>query len=160
LKEAPQAIIPEYFIFPTDAFASSGNLVGASFGASRGGTMNIGNVGSYVQDTWKMGRRFTVTYGMRWEVNPAPSPTDGAVLSSWQSVDSPTTITLAPVGTSVYRTTYGNFAPRIGIAYSLDEHGGFVLRSGWGLFYDLGTGIAPILLEAAPNFAIGFTFGG
>ena len=160
LTEAPQAIFPQYFVFPTDAFASSGNLAGVAFTASRGGTMDIRNIDSYLQDTWKVAPRLTLTYGLRWEVNPAPSPSDGAVLSSWQNVESPATLTLAPVGTSVYGTTYGNVAPRVGAAYSLDKSGSFVLRGGWGLFYDLGTGIAPILLQATPNTALGFSFGG
>jgi len=160
LTEAPQAIVPQYFVIPTDAFASNGNLAGVAFTASRGGTMDIRNVDSYLQDTWKVAPRLTLTYGLRWEVNPAPSASDGAVLSSWQNVESPATLTLAPVGTKVYGTTYGNVAPRVGIAYSLDERGSFVLRGGWGLFYDLGTGIAPILLQATPNTALGFIFGG
>jgi hypothetical protein len=34
-------------------------------------------------------------------------------------LNKPATMTLAPRGTSLYETTYGNVAPRIGLAYQL-----------------------------------------
>jgi len=49
---------------------------------------------------------------------------------------------LAPRGTPLYETTYGNVAPRLGVAYQLTEtpNWGAVLRAGFGIFYDLGQG--------------------
>jgi len=55
-------------------------------------------------------------------------------------VDNPPLLALAPQGTPLWHTTYGNFAPRVGVAYSLSEKGDFVLRVGGGIFYDLGVG--------------------
>ena len=51
-------------------------------------------------------------------------------------------MTLAPRGTPLYETTYGNFAPRIGLAYQFGgiRNWGAVLRAGFGIFYDLGQG--------------------
>jgi len=112
----------------------------------------------YAQDTWNIGRRAAITYGVRWELDPAPIGLDGTVLTSWTNVDDPAAITLAPAGSSPWRTRYGNFAPRIGLAYQLTANGDLVLRSGWGIFYDLGTGLAPSLMNQFPNTATSFTF--
>ena len=49
---------------------------------------------------------------------------------------------LAPRGTPLYETTYGNLAPRIGVAYQFRgiRHWDAALRAGFGVFYDLGQG--------------------
>src|SRR5262249_21750236 len=49
---------------------------------------------------------------------------------------------LAPRGTALYDTTFGNIAPRIGVAYQLRQAANWntVLRGGFGIFYDLGYG--------------------
>jgi len=62
-------------------------------------------------------------------------------------------LTLAPFGASLWNTSYGNFAPRLGVAYSLTPKGDFVLRAGWGIFYDLGTDAVGFLGSAYPNLA-------
>jgi hypothetical protein len=100
------------------------------------------NFSAYGQDVWKLSRRFTLTYGMRWEFNPPPKGTDDQVLYTVQGLDNPQALTLAPAGTPYYRKTYNNFAPRFGVAYQFSEHQGWerVLRGGFGIFYDLGTG--------------------
>src|SRR5258708_3227603 len=103
-----------------------------------------------------MTQRFTLTYGVRWEFNPPPHGVNGTELASWENVDDPATTALAPAGTPIWKTTYGNFAPRVGAAYSLAEKGDLVLRGGWGIFYDLGTETAPTLLSAFPNLATTF----
>ena len=61
-------------------------------------------------------------------------------------------ITLAPPGTAIWDTTYGNFAPRVGIAYRLNDEGTAVLRAGFGLFYDTGAGSAASLAKNFPNY--------
>src|SRR6185369_11893693 len=55
---------------------------------------------------------------------------------------SPATMTLAPRGTPIYKTTYGNIAPRIGLAYQFRgiEKWDAVVRAGFGVFFDLGQG--------------------
>lgn len=102
------------------------------------------NLSLYAQDTWRMTPRLTLTYGLRWELNPPPSEQSGKAAAVATGVDSPTTMALAPAGTPLWRTTYNNFAPRVGVAYQLVERPGWeiVLRGGFGIFYDLGTGPA------------------
>jgi hypothetical protein len=109
----------------------------------------------YAQDSWKASRRLVLTYGFRWELSPAPEARGSTMLASWRNVNNPSAITLAPTGTSLWHTTYGNFAPRLGVAYSLDQAGSVVLRAGAGMFYDLGVGAAANLGGLFPNSAEG-----
>jgi len=101
------------------------------------------NFSFYGQDTWKITPRFTVTYGVRWDINPALKGKNSAndpftVIG----LNNPATLTLAPRGTPLYETTYGNVAPRLGLAYQLNANPDWLsaFRAGAGIFYDLGQG--------------------
>ncbi|MBL8150677.1 MAG: TonB-dependent receptor [Blastocatellia bacterium] len=96
------------------------------------------NFSAFAQDTWKINNRLTLTYGLRYEVNPAPTEKNGNLPFTVTGIDSATGPVIAPRGTRYYDTTYGNFAPRIGIAYQLFPKLGTVVRAGTGIFYDLG----------------------
>jgi hypothetical protein len=107
----------------------------------------------YAQDSWKATPRLTLIYGVRWEWSPAPTGRGTTTLASWEGVSNPATIALAPSGTPLWKTTYGNFAPRLGVAYSLNQKHDFVLRANWGIFYDLGLGQVATLATGFPNGA-------
>jgi outer membrane receptor protein involved in Fe transport len=110
----------------------------------------------YAQDTWRANPRLTLTYGLRWELSPAPSARGKTTLASFQNVDSLAEINLVPFGRPLWATTYGNFAPRFGLAYGLRPKGDFVLRAGGGIFYDLGVGSSANLAFTFPNSNFGF----
>lgn len=105
--------------------------------------LSLDNLSIYGQDTWKAARHLTLTYGLRWEINSPTSANRGfAMLFAVTGADNPATLALAPQGTPLYKTTYNNFAPRIGLAYQLSQRQGkeTILSGGFGVFYDLGTG--------------------
>jgi len=117
-----------------------------------GGTLQFTNFSAYAQDSWKAARRLTFTYGLRWEFNPPPSEKNGNDPFAVVGIDSPASLTLASQGTPLYKTTYNNFAPRIGAAYQLLQSSGreTILRGGFGIFYDLGTGLVANVLGGFP----------
>jgi hypothetical protein len=100
------------------------------------------NLSLYGQDTWHWSSRFTLTYGVRWEYNPPPTEANGNQAFTVTGLDNPATIALAPRGAPLYKTTYNNFAPRVGVSYLLFGSSGkeTVIRGGTGLFYDLASG--------------------
>jgi hypothetical protein len=116
------------------------------------------NLSLYGQDTWRISRRLTLTYGMRWDVNPPPKGKGDIDVRTVTGLDNPATFALAPPGTQLYETTYNNFAPRMGVAYQLSQKAGreAVLRGGFGVFYDFGTGQLSDVGTGAPNTGIRF----
>jgi len=100
------------------------------------------NLSVFVQDNWKVTPRLLLTYGSRWELNPAPSESRGKDPFAVTSLDNLAALAVAPVGTPIFKTRYNNFAPRVGVAYQLSQEKGreLVLRGGFGVFYDLGIG--------------------
>jgi len=95
------------------------------------------NFSAYFQDAWRVAPRLTLTYGLRWEVNPAPGEGNGNLPVSVVGLENPQTATLVR-GEKFYETTYANFAPRLGVSWQPFAEQGTVVRAGFGVFYDLG----------------------
>lgn len=112
------------------------------------------NFSAYAQNTTRINERLSVIYGVRWELNPAPRERNGNHAVTVQNLQHIADLALAPAGTRLWRTTTGNFAPRLGFAYQLNtqREKELMLRAGLGLFYDLGTG------QSAQGFGSVFPF--
>ena len=124
--------------FGTPAAIVSGRAVAAVF-AIKSSKPLFNNLSIYGQDTWRASPSLTLTYGLRWDVNPPPSEADGNLPYRLTGVENRSTIALAPRGERLYETTYNNFAPRIGIAWRPFQTE-LTIRGGFGVFYDLGNG--------------------
>ncbi len=116
------------------------------------------SAGFFVQDDINLTSKLKVNAGLRWDWNGGPtdrynamtgvfntsaaSPLASQVKSASGGTNCPACANLAGglmfpgVGgqpRSIYDSSYLNFGPRLGAAYSLDNK--TVIRAGWGLFY-------------------------
>jgi hypothetical protein len=103
----------------------------------------------FVQDTWRVSPRLNLTYGLRWEITPAPAIRGFAADAG---------LPAAPVTHALWQTNYAQVAPRFGAAYRLGSQS--VLRAGWGIFYDTGFGAALDPVNGFPFNRWQFTLGG
>jgi hypothetical protein len=128
-------------------------------------TVLFRNLGVFAQDTWHVGPRLTITYGLRWDVDLVPSTLSGPHFNAVTgfNLSDLSNLALLPSGTAPYKTKWGNVAPRIGLAYQLSQNQRWqtVLRGGFGVFYDLASSEAGNLLGGLtyPFGALGFVFG-
>jgi hypothetical protein len=152
--------------FSNMASAEAGTL---QFSLVRSGvpaTLLFRNLGVFAQDTWRVIPRLTLTYGVRWDVDFAPSSLHGPSLLAVTgfNLDDLSHLALAPPGTPPFQTPYNNVGPRVGVAYQVrdSQKFGLVLRGGFGVFYDLATQEAgnSILTGSYPFGASRFAFGG
>ena len=85
---------------------------------------------TYVQDSWKIRKNFTVDLGLRHEYTTVPVGERSQILNSIANV--PGFLTFG-----VPQPQSKNFAPRIGLAYSPGNSGTTSIRAGFGLAYDV-----------------------
>ena len=115
----------------------AGNVTngGAQFGGNSLRDTHQNNVGAYVQDDFRITRKLTIDWGVRWDYYGVISEDNNQL-----SVFNTTTASIVQVGSpgqkSLYPKDLNNFAPRVAIAYDVFGDGKTVLRSGWGLYYD------------------------
>jgi hypothetical protein len=145
-----------YYGFSGTAGRITNNL---SFGSFPSGFVraDVTNLSLYGQDTWRVSSRLSITYGLRWDVNPAPRdryPNNGSYVPLQGNYYTGEVSVGAP-GSSLWNTQYRNFAPRLGWAYQVRQAPAWetVLRAGVGLFFDIATegAVASPFADGFPN---------
>ena len=141
-----------FFVFApfpaNDSFASF--LLGQSVQFFQGGgDFNRGLrkwiVSGYAQDEWRVSRRLTLTYGLRYEVN-TPYTDIRNRLNAWQPGKQSTVNPGAPEGllfpgdsgvpAGIAAVDYHEFMPRVGLAWDPTGSARTTIRAGYGIFYD------------------------
>jgi len=126
---------PTYYVDNPAQFAAD-LAAGASTSALGGGfSQNIQRLALYAQDSWRVTRRLTMNFGLRW------STTWGLFDASGRTqAQNPGYITLQalriPLVSLMPHDDRRQFAPRLGLEWSPGTRGNTVLRAGFGLFYD------------------------
>lgn len=150
-------------VFTDVASANMGNAADLFDSFTLPVTFLFRNLGAFAQDTWRIFPRLTMTYGVRWDVDFSPSTLSGPNFSAVTSLNlsNLSTLALAPQGAPPFSTSYGNVAPRIGLAYQLKQSNAWqtVIRGGFGTFYDLATSEAGNIYSDY-NYPFGSSYAG
>ena len=153
-------------LFPDVSSAGGGNLLLSYVASNLKATLLFRNLGLFAQDTWRASSRLTLTYGIRWDIDFAPSAISGPSFPAvtGYNLNDLSTLALAPAGTPAYKTPYGDIAPRFGLAYEIVQSSNFgtVFRGGVGTFHDLASGQVGNLIWQSdyPYGGSKFGFGG
>ncbi len=142
--------------------AEIGNPFQINVSSSLPTTFLFRNLGVFAQDIWRVVPRLTLTYGFRWDTDFVPTSLTGPDFAAVVgfNLSNLANLALAPAGTPPYKTTYGNVAPRIGLAYQVSQNPQWqtVLRGGFGVFYDLATSEAGNIAQSlVPAYPFGST---
>lgn len=127
------------------------------------------DVSFFLQDDWKVSRKLTLSYGLRYEFNQPSYTKDNNVYSfdrasgsvvipddKARSLFSPFFPTSVPITTgtqlglnrSLRQTDSNNWAPRLGVSYLLTPK--TVIRAGIGIYYGHFSGLVPAYLAGGP----------
>ena len=138
-----------------------GTANGGAIGLSAATAESKKYLGWYLNDEWKVTNKLTVSLGLRYEIQTAPTerynrlttwlPNQINPISSQVSLTLPGAVGYVGVNglsRGAYNTNYLNFAPRISVAYSPSQK--FVIRSGFGIFY---VPIEPLAAPIGPGYS-------
>jgi hypothetical protein len=133
-------------------------------------------LGLYVQDSWRARRDLTINAGLRWDViapwseryNQLQTYIPGAQSTLYPGAPEGFVVAGDPgVPNTIAPTSYKNFAPRIGFAYSPKFSEGFwskifgvsgqsSIRASYGLFYTAFPGLSAGIMYSVPPFGFNY----
>ena len=88
---------------------------------------------AYVQDSWQVNKKLNLNFGLRYEYF-GPMGSDKKDIANF--VPGTGFAVQGVNGASLYDPGKNHFAPRIGFAYQVGSKSDFVVRGGFGVFYD------------------------
>ena len=133
-------------------------------------------LGSYVQDSWRARRNLTINAGLRWDIIE-PWSEKNHQLQTYIPGEQSVLFPGAPLGfvvagdpgvpQTIAPTSYKNFAPRLGLAYSPHHSNSFgrvlfggsgksSIRASYGIFYTAFPGLAAGIMYAVPPFGFNY----
>ncbi len=136
--------------------------------------LRVNDWSGFAQDDWKVNSRLTLNLGVRYDFYGYPVDTRGRLVNFLPDQFRAGT-TAAPAGppngfvqagngtlpgvptveNSLIPNDKNNFAPRVGLAYRLNDSGSLVARAGYGIYYDrLSTRYANTQLLNYPYLAL------
>jgi hypothetical protein len=114
----------------------------------------------FLQDSWKVNRKLTVDYGLRWDLATQPHEQYGRL--GQLDLAAPNASAGGRLGATRYANTCGcqfyqpiypyAIGPRIGVAYQLNPK--TVLRGGWGVVYTEVFGTAGALVSTNGTYPV------
>ena len=90
-------------------------------------------LGFYGQDDWRVSSRVTLNLGLRYEFMTTPFERTGHSSRLLNVATDPFT-----VGPTIQNNSLHDFSPRIGVAWDVFGNGKTAVRSGFGIYYDVG----------------------
>lgn len=117
----------------------------------------------FLQDEWRLTKKFTLNLGIRYEYNSPKEDTQGRTFSVIPGVTTPSTVfPNAPIGMlfpgdpgaprGVNFPDTKNWAPRFGFAWDPKGDGKTSIRGGFGIFYDILKGEDNLQFNGQPPF--------
>lgn len=132
--------------------------------------------GVFAEDSWRARSNLTLNFGLRWDLIKPWSEKYASIqtiVPGEQSVLYPNALPglVVPgdpgIPSTLSPAKYGNFAPRIGLAYSPDFHHGFLhalfgdsgkssIRASYGIFYTAFPGLSAGIMYGVPPFGYNY----
>ncbi|HTX42344.1 MAG TPA: carboxypeptidase regulatory-like domain-containing protein [Acidobacteriaceae bacterium] len=132
--------LPFYFVPPSSQCnpgPSAASGINCTYTPAGDGSFsqNVQRLALYAEDSWRVSRRLTASYGLRYQT------TFGLFEASGRSqTENPAYITLQalqiPIVPGVPHDDRGQVAPRLGFVYGLGSRQKTVVRGGFGLFFE------------------------